>query len=68
MDKELKKAIAVIFQYIEETQAGDWNELKEMLETLTYDKLVETAAARAESIQKQLKFVPMPNGKAIFMG
>ena len=43
-------------------------EIKEMLETLTYDKLVETAAARAESIQKQLKFVPMPNGKAIFMG
>ena len=43
-------------------------ELKEMLETLTYDKLVETAASRAESIQKQLKFVPMPNGKAIFMG
>jgi hypothetical protein len=34
MDKELKKAIAVIFQYIEETQAGDWNELKEMLEEL----------------------------------
>jgi len=42
--------------------------LKEMLETMTYDKLMETQAARAESINKQLKFVPMPNGKAIFMG
>ena len=43
-------------------------QLKEMLETMTYDKLMETAAARAESIQKQLKYVPMPNGLAIFMG
>ena len=42
--------------------------LKEMLESMTYDKLMETQAARAESINKQLKFVPMPNGKAIFMG
>ncbi len=43
-------------------------QLKEMLETMTYDKLHETAASQAEFIQKQLKFVPMPNGKAIFMG
>ena len=43
-------------------------QLKEMLETLTYDKLIETSAARAEAINKQLKFVPMPNGLAIFMG
>jgi hypothetical protein len=43
-------------------------QLKEMLETMTYDKLMEVAAARAESINKQLKFVPMPNGLAIFMG
>ena len=43
-------------------------QLKEMLETMTYDKLMEVAASRAESINKQLKFVPMPNGKAIFMG
>ena len=42
--------------------------LQEMLETMTYDKLMETQAARAESINKQLKFVPMPNGKAIIMG
>jgi len=43
-------------------------QLKEMLETMTYDKLMETAAARAESINKQLKYVPMPNGWSIFMG
>lgn len=42
--------------------------LREMLETLTYDKLVETAAARAENLTKQLSKIPVPNGKAIFMG
>lgn len=34
MGNELKNAIAVIFQYIEETQAGDWEELKNKLEEL----------------------------------
>jgi len=43
-------------------------QLKEMLDTMTYDKLMETQALRAESINKQLKFIPMPLGKAIFMG
>ncbi|MAG25291.1 hypothetical protein CMI47_06895 [Candidatus Pacearchaeota archaeon] len=43
-------------------------QLREMLDTMTYDKLMEVAAARAEAIQKQLKYVPMPNGLAIFMG
>jgi len=43
-------------------------QLSEMLDTMTYDKLVEASAARAESINKQLKYVPMPNGLAIFMG
>jgi hypothetical protein len=42
--------------------------LKEMLDTLTYDKLIENSAARAENLQKQLKYVPIPNGKAIFFG
>jgi hypothetical protein len=42
--------------------------LKEMLETMTYDKLIENAALRAENMNKQLKYVPMPNGLAIFMG
>jgi hypothetical protein len=43
-------------------------QLKEMLDSMTYDKLIETQALRAENIQKQLKFIPMPNGKAIFTG
>ena len=42
--------------------------LKEMLDTLTYDKLIELQSLRAENMNKQLKFIPMPNGKAIFMG
>jgi hypothetical protein len=42
--------------------------IKEMLETMTYDKLMELAATRAEFINKQLKFIPMPNGLAILMG
>ena len=37
-------------------------------QTLTYDKLMETASNRAEFVQKTLKFVPVPNGKAVFMG
>ena len=35
---------------------------------MTYDKLIETAAARAENLTKQLQKIPIPNGKAIFMG
>ena len=42
--------------------------LKEMLDSMTYDKLVETQALRAENLQKQLKFIPMPNGGAILTG
>ena len=33
--------------------------LKEMLDTMTYDKLVELQGIRAENIQKQLKFIPL---------
>lgn len=44
------------------------DKLKEMLESLTYDKLIEIQSTRAEQIQKQLKYVPVPNGGAIFMG
>ena len=33
--------------------------LKEMLETMTYDKLIELQSTRAENIQKQLKFIPL---------
>jgi hypothetical protein len=43
-------------------------QLKEMLDTMTYDKLMEIQSTRAEQIQKQLRYVPIPNGKAIFMG
>ena len=37
-----------------------------MLESLTYDKLVEIQSTRAEMLNKQLRYVPIPN--AIFMG
>ena len=51
---------------------GDRDALKtalgEMLETLTYDTLIEKSAARAENLQKQLKYIPIPNGRAIFFG
>jgi hypothetical protein len=36
-------------------------ELKEMLENMTYDKLLEVSNKRAEQIQKQLKYIPIPN-------
>jgi hypothetical protein len=42
--------------------------LKEMLETLTYDTLIEKSALRAENLQKQLKYIPIPNGRAIYFG
>jgi len=42
--------------------------LKEMLDTMTYDKIIEQQAARSENLSKQLKFIPPPNGKAIFLG
>ncbi len=39
--------------------------LREMLDSMTYDKLMETQSTRAEQINKQLKYVPIPNGRAI---
>jgi len=42
--------------------------LKEMLETLTYDKLIENAVARGENLTKQLSKIPIPNGMAIITG
>ena len=42
--------------------------LREMLDSMTYDKLIEIQSTRAEQIQKQLKYVPIPNGKAITIG
>jgi hypothetical protein len=43
-------------------------ELREMLDSLTYDKIVELESDRAEMMLKQLRLVPMPNGAAIFTG
>ena len=51
-----------------EDQTALKDKLKEMLETMTYDKLIEMQALRAENMNKQLRYVPVPNGKAIFMG
>jgi hypothetical protein len=50
-----------------EDQTNLKTELKEMLETMTYDKLIEMDALKAENMQKQLKFIPVPNGAAITM-
>jgi hypothetical protein len=41
--------------------------LRELLNEMTYDKLIEIQATRSENIQKQLKYVPIPNGYAIKM-
>lgn len=43
-------------------------QLKEFLEQLTSQKMMETQASIAESMQKQLKYMPMPLGKAIVIG
>ena len=43
-------------------------ELKEMLETMTYGKLIESKAGEAENLQKLLRGIPIPNGNAIIMG
>lgn len=38
---------------------------KEILESLTYDKIIEREANKAENMLRQLRLVPMPNGIAI---
>ncbi len=43
-------------------------ELKEMLDSLTYDKLIESDANTAENMQKILKTIPMPVGRGIIIG
>lgn len=43
-------------------------QMKEFLAQLTHQKLLEADAAAAESLNKQLKFVPMPKGSAITIG
>lgn len=44
------------------------DQLKEMLESLTYDKIIEREANKGENLLRQLRLVPMPNGGAIRMG
>ena len=43
-------------------------QIKELLETLTYDKLIESQATEAENMQRLLKTVPIPMGKVITIG
>jgi hypothetical protein len=42
--------------------------LRETLDKLTYQKLIESDAAQSESMRNLLKNVPIPNGRAIIMG
>lgn len=43
-------------------------QMKEFLAQLTHQKLLEADAAAAESLNKQLKYVPMPKGHTISIG
>lgn len=43
-------------------------QLKEFLNELTREKMVERESTIAEAVQKQLKFIPMPLGKSIVIG
>lgn len=43
-------------------------ELREMLESLTYDKIIETQANEAENLQRVLRTIPIPFGKSISKG
>lgn len=44
------------------------SDLKELLDSLTYDKLIETQASEAENMQRLLKTIPVPLGKCISIG
>jgi len=43
-------------------------DLKEMLDSLTYDKLLEAQASEAENMTRLLKLVPIPFGKVSLRG
>ena len=43
-------------------------ELREMFDSLTYDKLIEGQATEATNLQTILKPVPIPLGKSIIIG
>ncbi len=42
--------------------------LREMLDSTTYEKLIEQEASVVDNLQKVLRSIPIPNGKAIFIG
>ena len=43
-------------------------DLREMLDTLTYNKLIETKATEIDNLQKILKATPIPMGRVITIG
>ncbi len=52
----------------QETKTNLRTELKEMLDTMTYGKMIESKAGEVENIQRLLRGIPIPNGQAIIMG
>ena len=42
--------------------------LAEMLDELTYSKMLEDEATAADALTNILKKIPIPNGRAIFIG
>ena len=51
-----------------EDQARNREDMNNLLESLTYEKMVEGDAAKAENLQRILKTVPIPMGKTIIIG
>lgn len=51
-----------------EDKDGLKTKLAEMLEEMTYSKMLEDEASASESLRNILKGIPIPNGKAIIMG
>ncbi len=51
-----------------EEQTNLRTELKEMLDSMTYGKILEDEANSSEALLRILKNIPMPNGLAISMG
>lgn len=51
-----------------EEQTEMITQLKEMLDSMTYNKLLEIKAAEVDNMQKILRSVPIPNGRAIIIG
>ena len=51
-----------------ETQEKLKTTMKEWLDSLTYEKMIEGEAAKAENLQRVLKTIPMPLGKCIVIG